>query len=73
MLLHYLRQAHFLCTHVPIASSTPVFKGTATSGNSLLCNIIFCGVRLNPLGTAATTGLLYQPQMMMVTVEQLVE
>jgi hypothetical protein len=25
--------------------------------------IILSGVRLNPLGTAATTGLLYQPQM----------
>jgi hypothetical protein len=25
--------------------------------------IILCGVRLSPLGTAATTGLLYQPQM----------
>jgi hypothetical protein len=25
--------------------------------------IIFSGVRLNPLGTVATTGLLYQPQM----------
>jgi hypothetical protein len=25
--------------------------------------IIFSGVRLSPLGTAATTGLLYQPQM----------
>jgi hypothetical protein len=30
-------------------------------------------VRLSLLGTAATTGLLYQPQMMMVTLEQLVE
>jgi hypothetical protein len=30
-------------------------------------------VRLSPLGTAATTGLLYQPQMMMVIVKQLVE
>jgi hypothetical protein len=35
--------------------------------------IILSGVRLNPLGTAATTGLLNQPQMMMVTVEQLME
>jgi hypothetical protein len=34
--------------------------------------IILSGVRLSPLGTAATTGLLYQPQMMMVIVEQLV-
>jgi hypothetical protein len=25
--------------------------------------IILSGVRLNPLGTAGTTGLLYQPQM----------
>jgi hypothetical protein len=25
--------------------------------------IIVCGVRLSPLGTAATIGLLYQPQM----------
>jgi hypothetical protein len=25
--------------------------------------IILMGVRLNPLGTAATTGVLYQPQM----------
>jgi hypothetical protein len=25
--------------------------------------IIVSGVRLSPLGTAATTGLLYQPQM----------
>jgi hypothetical protein len=25
--------------------------------------IILSGVRLSPLGTAATTGLLYQPQM----------
>jgi hypothetical protein len=25
--------------------------------------IILCGVRLSPLGTAATTGLLYQPRM----------
>jgi hypothetical protein len=33
--------------------------------------IILSGVRLSPLGTAATTGLLYQPQV--VTVEQLVE
>jgi hypothetical protein len=30
-------------------------------------------VRLSPLGNAATTGLLYQPQMMMVIVEKLVE
>jgi hypothetical protein len=29
-------------------------------------------VRLSPLGTAATTGLLYQPQMMVI-VQQLVE
>jgi hypothetical protein len=29
-------------------------------------------VRLSPLGTAATTGLLHQPQMMVI-VEQLVE
>jgi hypothetical protein len=35
--------------------------------------IILSGVRLSPLGTAATTGLLYQLQMMMVIVEQLVE
>jgi hypothetical protein len=35
--------------------------------------IILSGVRLSPLGSAATTGLLYQPQMMMVIVEQLVE
>jgi hypothetical protein len=38
----------------------------------IICIIILSGVRLSPLGTAATTGLLYQPQMM-VTVEQLVE
>jgi hypothetical protein len=25
--------------------------------------VILCGVRLSPLGTAATTGLLYQPRM----------
>jgi hypothetical protein len=35
--------------------------------------IILSGVRLSPLGTAANTGLLYQPQMMMVIVKQLVE
>jgi hypothetical protein len=29
----------------------------------LLFFIIVSGVRLSPLGTAATTGLLYQPQM----------
>jgi hypothetical protein len=34
--------------------------------------IIVSGVRLNPLGTAATTGLLYQPQMMVI-VEKLVK
>jgi urease accessory protein UreF len=39
----------------------------------LVSFIIVNGVRLSPLGTAATTGLLYQPQMMMVIVEQLVE
>jgi hypothetical protein len=33
--------------------------------------IILSGVRLSPLGTAATTGPMYQPQM--VTVEQFVE
>jgi hypothetical protein len=27
--------------------------------------IILSGVRLSPLGTAATTGLLYQPQMVL--------
>jgi hypothetical protein len=41
------------------------------------CNQLFfivSGVRLSPLGTAATTGLLYQPQMiMMVIMEKLVE
>jgi hypothetical protein len=31
-----------------------------------------CGVGLSPLGTAATSGLLYKPQMMVI-VEQLVE
>jgi hypothetical protein len=36
---------------------------------SVLCAFILCfffilsGVRLSPLGTAGTTGLLYQPQM----------
>jgi hypothetical protein len=35
--------------------------------------IIISGERLSPLRTAATTGLLYQPQMMMVIVEKLVE
>jgi hypothetical protein len=30
-------------------------------------------VRLSPLGTAATTGLLYQPRMMMMIMEQVVE
>jgi hypothetical protein len=34
--------------------------------------IIISGVRLSPLGTAATIGLLYQPQMIEI-VEQLVE
>jgi hypothetical protein len=33
---------------------------------------VFSGLRLGPLGTAATTDLLYQPQMMVI-VEQLVE
>jgi hypothetical protein len=32
--------------------------------SSLIFFIIVSGVRLSPLGTAATTGLLYQPQMM---------
>jgi hypothetical protein len=31
--------------------------------SALLYFIILSGVRLSPLGTAATTGLLYQPQM----------
>jgi hypothetical protein len=31
------------------------------------------GVQLSPFGTAVTTGLLYQPQMITVIVEQLVE
>jgi hypothetical protein len=35
--------------------------------------IIINQARLSPLGTAATTGLLYQIRMMMVIVEQLVE
>jgi hypothetical protein len=36
--------------------------------------IILSGVRLSPLGTAATTGLLYQAQMkMLVIMEQSVE
>jgi hypothetical protein len=35
--------------------------------------IILSGVRLSPLATPATTGLLYQHRMVMVTVEQLVE
>jgi hypothetical protein len=51
-----------------------------TTFSLLLCQIsiiiiiiiIISGVRLDPLGTAATIALLYQPQMM-VTVEQLVE
>jgi hypothetical protein len=34
--------------------------------------IILSGVRLSPLGTAATIGLLYQPQMIVI-VKQLVE
>jgi hypothetical protein len=33
------------------------------AAQSALIIIIVSGVRLNPLGTAATTGLLYQPQM----------
>jgi hypothetical protein len=28
-----------------------------------LSGVVFCGVRLSPHGTAATTGLLYQPRM----------
>jgi hypothetical protein len=44
---------------------------------ALLFFIILSGlrrVRVSPLGMSAATGLLYQPQMiMMVTVEQLVE
>jgi hypothetical protein len=48
---------------VPIAGSPPVFKGPATSSDSLLFIIILSEVRLSPLGTAATTGLFYQPQM----------
>jgi hypothetical protein len=32
--------------------------------NLLLLFIILSGPRLSPLGTAATTGLLYQPQML---------
>jgi hypothetical protein len=35
--------------------------------------IILSCVRLSPLGTAAATGLFYQPQMIIVIVEQLVE
>jgi hypothetical protein len=36
--------------------------------------IVLSGVRLSPLGTAATIGLLYHPQMILVViVEQLVE
>jgi hypothetical protein len=34
--------------------------------------IIISGVGLSPLGTVATSGLLYKPQMMVI-VEQLVE
>jgi hypothetical protein len=40
------------------AGSTPV-----SWFSLLLFFIILSGVRLSPLGTAATTGLLYQPQM----------
>jgi hypothetical protein len=36
---------------------------STVSNNSYVFFIIRSGVRLSPLGTAATTGLLYQPQM----------
>jgi hypothetical protein len=48
--------------------SFPVLNGQNIWVATVLCHaryiiIIVSGVRLSPLGTAATTGLLYQPQM----------
>jgi hypothetical protein len=40
---------------------------------SRLFFIIVSGVRMSPLGSAATTGLLYQPQIIMMIMEKLVE
>jgi hypothetical protein len=40
---------------------------------SSIITFFLSGVRLSTLGPAATIGLLYQPQMMMVIVEQSVE
>jgi hypothetical protein len=40
-----------------------ITPGSRTISNVIIIIIILSGVRLSPLGTAATTGSLYQPQM----------
>jgi hypothetical protein len=50
----------------PVARHCTYWGITALRWESGICSIIIIivsGVRLSPLGTAATTGLLYQPQM----------
>jgi hypothetical protein len=45
------------------AKVAPVWTNGTQYGFRQIIIIILSGVRLSPLGTAATTGLLYQPQM----------
>jgi hypothetical protein len=51
-------RVHFLQLHLSVLGTASNYPKYAT-----LFIIILIGVRLSPLGTAATTGLLYQPQM----------
>jgi hypothetical protein len=48
-------------------------RGLVSKYHHCFLIIILSGVKLSPLGTAATTGLLFQPHIDMVIVQQLVE
>jgi hypothetical protein len=51
------------CSHSVICSPTRAIPVNRLWRHILLFFIIVSGMRLSPLGTAATTGVLYQPQM----------
>jgi hypothetical protein len=55
-----IRKAHNSYTNIICEETLWLF---CARGIVIFIIIVVSGVRLSPLGTAATTGLLYQPQM----------